>query len=246
MSEQSRHDPGCCSAAGKRATIADRIATSFDRQVGRTVSDPDVLPEPSPISGRLLELLSDVSEARPSVLDLGCGTGNTSIRLARAGAGPVTGMDLSPVSIDIARRRAAAVGMTDDRVRFDLGDVTSSVLRPRDWVVLDRVICCYDDVDLLLTNALSGTRRRLAFAVPDSRGWRGVVNKMTWSAENLGKAVIRRPDCKGFVHDLGEIDRRLADSGLAKMRDSVRGLWYAAVYERAPIWTSRPREAGTA
>jgi ubiquinone/menaquinone biosynthesis C-methylase UbiE len=40
----------------------------------------------------------------PDVLDLGCGTGNVALRLARRGL-RVTGVDLSPALLDIARRK---------------------------------------------------------------------------------------------------------------------------------------------
>jgi magnesium-protoporphyrin O-methyltransferase len=179
----------------------------------------------------LLELLSDVEETHPSVLDLGCGTGTNAILLAQAGAGPVTGIDLSPASIEIARNRAAVVGLAEDRVWFEIADVASVRLDPRDWVVLDRVICCYDDMTRLVANAISGAGHRLAFAVPDSRGWRGAVNAVTWRAENLWNRLVRRSHTPGYVHDLSEIDRILTGSGLRKLRDGVRGLWYAAVYE---------------
>ncbi|MEX1124944.1 MAG: class I SAM-dependent methyltransferase, partial [Acidimicrobiia bacterium] len=65
------------------------------------------LPEASSISSRLLEMLDDVAEVRPTLLELGCGTGATSIRLAQRGARHVTGIDLSPASVEVALRRAA-------------------------------------------------------------------------------------------------------------------------------------------
>jgi demethylmenaquinone methyltransferase/2-methoxy-6-polyprenyl-1,4-benzoquinol methylase len=40
----------------------------------------------------------------PEVLDLGCGTGNVALRLARRGL-RVTGVDLSPEMLDLARRK---------------------------------------------------------------------------------------------------------------------------------------------
>lgn len=40
----------------------------------------------------------------PDVLDLGCGTGNVALRLARRGL-RVTGVDLSPALLDMARRK---------------------------------------------------------------------------------------------------------------------------------------------
>jgi SAM-dependent methyltransferase len=55
------------------------------------------------------------------VLDVGCGAGRTSLEAARlAGSGTVTGIDLSTRMLDLARRRAAADGLTN--VRFEVAD----------------------------------------------------------------------------------------------------------------------------
>lgn len=55
------------------------------------------------------------------VLDVGCGTGSTSRRAARAAAtGSVLGVDLSSAMLEVARRRAAADGI--DNVRFEQVD----------------------------------------------------------------------------------------------------------------------------
>lgn len=233
MSDPNEPASGCCPASGsERASVARRIARSFDRQVGRKITDLEALSEPSPISARLLELLSDVGERQPSVLDLGCGPGATAIRLARAGAGPVTGIDLSPASIEVARTRATAAGLAEDRVRFEIGDAAAVTLEPHDWVVLDRVICCYDDMPRLVGNAITGAGQRLAFAVPDSKGWHGAVNAMFRWTENSWNRMFRRSSVPGYTHDLDDIDDVLTKGGLRKVRDSVRGLWYAAVYER--------------
>lgn len=59
---------------------------------------------------------------RPStVLDLGCGTGNHDLLLARRGY-EVTGLELSREQLTIARRKAKAVGL---RIRFVQGDMRS-------------------------------------------------------------------------------------------------------------------------
>jgi magnesium-protoporphyrin O-methyltransferase len=147
----------------------------------------------------------------------------------------VTGIDLSPASIEIASRRAKALGLSDDRIRFEIGDAASVTLQPRDWVVLDKVICCYDDMPRLLGNALTGAGHRLAFAVPVSQGWRGVVNAVAVRADNAWNRLVRRAYTPGYVHDLDDIDGVLNVAGLRRVRDSVRGLWYAAVYERVRL-----------
>ncbi|MCC7293628.1 MAG: methyltransferase domain-containing protein [Phycisphaerales bacterium] len=79
-----------------------------------------------------------------TVIDLGCGTGRQSARLARAGAS-VTAVDFSEGMLARARGRADAAG-----IRFLLHDVHSPVPAPNG--AFDRVVSCLvlEHVDPLL------------------------------------------------------------------------------------------------
>jgi SAM-dependent methyltransferase len=69
----------------------------------------------------LVELIEGESAPAPGrALDLGCGTGTDSVYLARRGW-EVIGVDMVPRALAIARRRAAAAGVSP---RFLRGDVT--------------------------------------------------------------------------------------------------------------------------
>jgi hypothetical protein len=132
--------------------------------------------------------------------------------------------------IGAARRRADEAGV-GDRATFKLGDGALVKVDAHDWVVLDRVICCYPNVESLLANATRAATQRVAFTVPTSRGWRGVVNKVGWTLENI-PTWVRGKSCPTFVHDIGRIERILARAGFARAREDHLGLWYAAVWER--------------
>ena len=64
------------------------------------------------------------------IVDIGCGTGPTTLVLARAVAptGRVLGCDLSPVLTDEAWRRARSAGVTN--VRFESGDASTYAFEP--------------------------------------------------------------------------------------------------------------------
>jgi SAM-dependent methyltransferase len=68
----------------------------------------------------LVALVEGAGALPGRALDLGCGSGTDSVYLARRGW-DVTGVDLVPRALALARRRAAAAGVA---ARFVLGDVT--------------------------------------------------------------------------------------------------------------------------
>jgi SAM-dependent methyltransferase len=219
----SRPDaPDCCPPADPR------IARQFDlRYEGWTPEEG--FPELVDVSGAILDLMRDTALRRPSVLDLGCGTGALGVALLEMGAARVTGVDLSPASIGLAHQRAEASGFGQAAV-FEVGDATEAGSAPHDWVVLDRVICCYGDVERLVSRAIDLARERIAIAAPESRGWRGIVNRPLWAAEFAWDRW--RGGCRGYVHDLRRIERTLAAAGFVPAGRDRIGLWHIGVYDR--------------
>ncbi len=59
--------------------------------------------------------------------DLGCGHGGPGLWAAQQTGATLTGIDLSPAGIELARRRAAQLGL-DARARFTAGDLTATGL----------------------------------------------------------------------------------------------------------------------
>src|SRR2546421_8307899 len=59
-----------------------------------------------------------------ALLDMGCGTGNHSLRLAATGL-EVVGVDLSAHMLDQSRVKAAAQGLGVSRVDFRQGDIAT-------------------------------------------------------------------------------------------------------------------------
>jgi SAM-dependent methyltransferase len=207
-----------------------RIARFFDALTAERLAKPKE-PGPSAVTQRLGEALVSMDPTGKTVLELGCGRGLLLLALAQAGAAHVTGVDLSPVSIDAARNRLDAAYLSE-RVDLSVGDGALVLLEPHDWVILDRVICCYPDVERLLANTLPAARQIYAFTTLTSRGWLGVIARVGEWFEDHWNDLRGRP-CPGYVHSLDLIEERLASAGFELRHRDRKRQWHIAVYERS-------------
>jgi SAM-dependent methyltransferase len=79
-----------------------------------------------PLFGRIAADVAAVAPAGARVLEVGCGPGHLSIRLAREHGLDVTGLDLDPAMIRRARANADRAGSGDEgRLSILVGDVAS-------------------------------------------------------------------------------------------------------------------------
>lgn len=85
-------------------------------------------------AARLVSLLEDLipPEDYPAVLDLGCGRGRHAFNMAQRGY-HVTGIDLSELAVEKARKRAGELGLSN--VSFCIRDMRHPLVRHFDAVV---------------------------------------------------------------------------------------------------------------
>jgi len=187
------------------------------------------------ITASLVEELERAGIRDRSVLDVGCGIGDLAIEVVRRGARGATGLELSRRSVEEARRLAQARGVAD-RTSFRVGDGARDALPPADVVVLNRVFCCYPDVDALLENSLAAAGAVYAFTTPPSDGFLGSVARLTTRLSNIGYRLRKRTyrGFRIFVHDVGHIDARVRSAGFRPKVSGRRGLgWHLALYVRS-------------
>lgn len=89
----------------------DREAATFDEAADHGLRDPEV-------RASWQRLLAAHLTGPGMALDIGCGTGSLSLLLAELGYG-VTGIDLSPRMVELARAKAGAAGHP---LQFSVGD----------------------------------------------------------------------------------------------------------------------------
>jgi SAM-dependent methyltransferase len=213
----ARPRPDCCYDDEFDEAIADRDLRAY-RRLG-----------PGRTTRILAEALAGSGANGLTVLDIGGGIGSLHRLLLEAGATSAVDVDASAPYLAAAAREAERLGLAS-RVAFVHGDLvatTEDQIAPADLVGLDRVVCCYPDVDGLVGAAARLTRRRLGIAVPpDGRAARLGVGLI-----NLWQRVIRSR-LRMHAHDHAAIARAAERFGLDQ-RDVLRaGLWRVLVFER--------------
>lgn len=82
--------------------------------------------------------------------------------MVKRGARKAYGLDLSPKMIDEAKKLAQELRL-EEKVSFEIGDGAKGRLPQSDIVVLDKVICCYPDMNNLLSNSITACREYTLF-----------------------------------------------------------------------------------
>ncbi len=177
----------------------------------------------------LIEALLAEGVGGTSLIDIGGGIGAIQHELIRAGARRAVDVDGSRAYIDAARREARRQGHAD-RVQFHLGDFVDLAdrIEPADIVTLDRVVCCYPDMQTLLDRSTARARRLCGLVFP-RRNW---IMKLALPLLNTLNRLRRCP-MRLYLHPPAEIDRVIREAGLGLRCKQKTLLWEVAVYARA-------------
>lgn len=183
---------------------------------------------PDATTATLVDMIRERGVSGSSLLDIGGGIGVIDHELLRAGAGHAVLVDASGPAVEMARREARRRG-TLDRLEFVDGDFVSraSDVDVADIVTLDRVICCYPDVESLVR--LSATRARSLYGLVLPRDRR----LLRWALPLLNAWFrIRGFRYRTFLHANAKVDALVAAAGLRQVRESRTFMWRVVLYER--------------
>lgn len=172
-----------------------------------------------PFETLLVEAVSTRSATR--VLDVGCGTGTTTLAIARLldAKGRCVGVDISAPMIAIASTRAESEGATAE---FVVADAQTHTFTPAgaDMIVSRFGVMFFEDPVAAFANL---RRAATADAALHFFAWRGrAENPFMTTAERAAKSLLpdipaREPDAPGqfAFADPDRVDRILAESGWA-------------------------------
>ena len=178
-------------------------------------------------------LLLDMLRARGvlgrTLLDVGAGIGVIDHELLRHGLQHAVLVDGSTAYQAAARDEATARG-TLDRLSFVEGDFVrvADRVEPADVVTLDRVVCCYPDVDALVRASSGKAVRLYGLVLPRDR----LLIRVGLAVVN-GWYRLRGRAYRAFVHPNARVDALAAEAGFRPTSEATTTFWRVVLYARA-------------
>jgi SAM-dependent methyltransferase len=163
-----------------------------------------------------------------SLLDIGGGVGAIHHTLLDAGATTAFHVDVSGDYIKAARDEAIERGHTN-RVLFLHGDFVdrASGIPVADVVTLDRVICCYPDMEALVGHAADKSRRLFGAVYPPDAWW------MRLSVRAINVLMrLRRSAFRSYAHSPAAIEAVLQRHGFERIERKRTFVWEIVIFAR--------------
>ncbi len=183
---------------------------------------------PSPSTRRLLSAIRETGVTGATVLDAGGGIGAIAHELLDAGSEHATIIDASPACLSAAREEAER-RKRGARLTVVQGDFVTLAggVAAADIVTLDKVVCCYPDMERLLATSTGRARRLYGIVYPRDGWWMRLAN----AAQNALRAV-RGNAFRSYVFSSVAIDAAIRHAGFSLRHHDAGLVWVVALYER--------------
>lgn len=176
----------------------------------------------------LVQAIQDQGVAGNTLLDIGGGVGVIQHELLKAGVNEAVGVDASSAYIKTVEEEAKRQGH-GDRISAHFGDFVevAEEISPADIVTLDRVLCCYHDLDNLVN--LSTDRAASLYGIVYPRDYWLV--KAAFGFINLYLRLTKKT-FRVFVHPTAVVDNLVRKTGLQPIHSSKTLIWQVVLYGR--------------
>ena len=177
---------------------------------------------------QLIEAISGSGVEGMTLLDIGGGLGGIQHTLLGNGAAHATYVDASSAYLKAAKEEAQRRAL-DEQITFYQGDFIDLAedVPPADLVTLDRVICCYDDMQELVRLSAKKARKMYGLVFPrDLWLFRIVVPVANFFITLTGSPF------RIFIHRTEKVKKILKDQGFLQQSHKNAGFWQILVYNR--------------
>ena len=210
----------CCQVAGIENYMDSKMAEKELSHYRKKGPDKTTL--------RLIEFLQNVGVRDLTLLDIGGGIGALQHELFKSGIKEATSVDASSAYLEAARNESEYQG-TQERLMQQHGDFVelAEEVGKADIVTLDRVICCYDDMERLV--GLSAERALKYYGVVYPKD-NILVKVLTWIENHYYR--LKRTQFRAFTHSNSAIDGVIRAAGLERIFSQSNLYWQVQVYRR--------------
>lgn len=210
----------CCQCQGIEEVFSQQYVTKELSRYRRT--------GPPKTTRMLVEAIKEAGVDGLTLLDIGGGVGAVQHELLDAGVQGATNVDASMAYIQAARDEAQRRGYAE-RVSHHYGNFVdlATNIDPADIVTLDRVICCYDDMEKLVSLSAERARKIYGLVYPRDTWW----VKIGLVVENLFLRLQRNP-YRAFVHPTQVVEALVSRIGLKRASYRQTFVWQVVVYSR--------------
>lgn len=187
----------------KRAKLFfDEYASDFDSIYGQNRTLPQKMIDTFFRKSMRLRFEKSLEFCQPldgrTILDIGCGPGHYCIALAEQGAKKVVGIDFSKDMIEIAKKRAASMGLLE-RCEFFVQDFFEFSSSDRfDYIVIMGVMDYIEDPESFIKKVGALSPQKVCFSFPADGGILSLQRKIRY-----------RKRCPLYMYTFKEIERLL-------------------------------------
>jgi phospholipid N-methyltransferase len=208
-----------------RCCANEAIAQQFGRETAEEELRRYRRDGPLPTTQALIHALLARGVADAEVLDIGAGVGAIHPAVLEQGARQAVHVDISNDYIEAARTEVERIGHAD-RVRYVTGDFVdvAPALAVADVVTLDRVICCYADMEGLVARSAERSRRLYGAVYPRDR----VLVRIGIALMNVAKR-LRGSAFRSYFHSPAAIDEVLRRLGF--VRENTQRTCYCEIVD---------------
>jgi len=176
----------------------------------------------------LLNAVNKIGVQGMTFLDIGGGIGAIQYALIECGALNGVSIEASSAYIDSIKKETGINSLTG-KVVYKYGDFTTiaSDLNSSDIVTLDKVICCYDDMNRLVDLSSKLARKIYAVVYPRDNWW----TKLFLPIINF-YPKIKGSSFRLFIHPTNKVEDIIIKNGLKRIYNTTRLFWQVTVFIR--------------
>ena len=183
---------------------------------------------PRSSTAALIEHMRPSVKQGQSLIDIGGGIGVLGVELKASGLSSYTSVDASSGYQKIASELLAKDSNQSMELSFICGDFVeeNDKVGIAEHVCLDKVICCYPQMESLLRSAARKSSQQIGLSYPPS----GLASKLFRSMANLYFRIRGNP-FRTFIHPQKEIHRVLQEEGFVKSYSGIHFPWRVEVWK---------------